>query len=107
MAFFRIYVWLDPLLTRCVPASAWIVFTHRHVISPEISLYNARIVYQWNIELNSGSIRTKVDPTDAVYVTWTDKSMTGKWVTDVKFPLSGTFPAALAANIRVRRQFMF
>ena len=78
-----------------------------HVISPEISLYNARIVYQWNIALNSGSIRTKVDPTDAVYVTWTDKSMTGKWVTDVRFPLSGTFPAALDADVRVRRQFMF
>ena len=45
-----------------------------HVIAPEISLYNARIIYNWNVALDSGTIRTKVDPTDSVHVTWTDKS---------------------------------
>jgi len=79
----------------------------RHVISPEISLYNARIVYQWNIRLDSGSIRTQVDPTSAVHVTWTDKSMTGNWVTDFRLPLAGTTLSALAADVRVRRQFSF
>lgn len=80
----------------------------RHVIAPEISLYNARIVYQWNVALNSGSIRTKVDPTDSVHVTWTDHSTSGgKWVTDMRLPLVGTSISALAADIRVRRQFSF
>ena len=87
----------------------------RHVIAPEISLYNAKIVYQWNVALNSGSIRTKVDPTDSVYVTWTDHSASGgggsvgggKWVTDFRLPLVGTSIRALAADVRVRRQFSF
>jgi hypothetical protein len=78
-----------------------------HVITPEISLYSGRIVYQWHIALESGSIRTKVDPTDAVYVTWTDKSTTGKWVTDLRVPLSGTVRSALATSVKVRRQFTF
>ena len=78
-----------------------------HVIAPEISLYNAKIIYQWNIALQSGSIRTKVDPTSAIHVTWTDKSMTGKWVTDFRLPLAGTTLSALAADVRVRRQFAF
>ena len=84
-----------------------IQFNNSHVISPEISLYNARIVYQWNIRLDSGSIRTQVDPTSAVHVTWTDKSMTGNWVTDFRLPLAGTTLSALAADVRVRRQFSF
>ena len=42
------------------------------MIAPEISLYNAKIIYQWNIALQSGSIRTKVDPTSAIHITWTD-----------------------------------
>lgn len=80
----------------------------RHVIAPEISLYNARIIYQWNVALNSGSIRTKVDPTDSVHVTWTDHSTSGgKWVTDMRLPLVGASISALAADIRVRRQFSF
>jgi hypothetical protein len=78
-----------------------------NVIAPEISLYNAKIVYNWNIALDSGSIRTKVDPTSAVHVTWTDKSLTGKWVTDFHLPLAGTTVSALAADVRVRRQFSF
>ncbi|KAL3902280.1 MAG: hypothetical protein SGARI_005919 [Bacillariaceae sp.] len=79
----------------------------RNTIAPEISLYNARILYQWNIALDSGSIRARVDPTSAIQVTWTDKSLTGKWVTDVSVPLAGTTLSALAADVRVRRQFSF
>ena len=81
------------------------------MIAPEISLYNARIVYQWNLALsrNGSSLRTKVDPTDSVQVTWVDQSggNNNKWVTDVRLPLVGTNLAALAADIRVRRQFSF
>jgi len=79
----------------------------RNTIAPEISLYDARIIYQWNIALDSGSIRTRVDPTSDVSVTWTDRSMNGKWVTDVRLPLSGTTLSALAADVKVRRQFNF
>mmetsp|Transcript_2492 Transcript_2492/g.5797 ORF Transcript_2492/g.5797 Transcript_2492/m.5797 type:complete len:320 (+) Transcript_2492:281-1240(+) len=79
----------------------------RNTIAPEISLYNARILYQWNLALDSGIIRTRVDPTTDVRVTWIDRSMNGKWVTDVRMPLSGTTLSALAADIRVRRHFNF
>ncbi|KAG7344569.1 hypothetical protein IV203_022577 [Nitzschia inconspicua] len=79
----------------------------RNTIAPEISLFNARILYQWNIALDSGSIRTKVDPTSAVQVTWTDNSLTGKWITDVRVPLAGTTLSSLSADVRVRRQFSF
>ncbi|KAI2493843.1 hypothetical protein MHU86_20682 [Fragilaria crotonensis] len=79
----------------------------RNVISPEISLHTAKIVYNWNIRLESGSIRTKVDPTEAIHVTWTDRSMNGRWVTDCSLPLKGTSLKALAAKVRVRRQFTF
>ena len=79
----------------------------RNIISPEISLHTAKIVYNWNIRLESGSIRTKVDPTEAIHVTWTDRSMNGRWVTDCSLPLKGTSLKALAANVRVRRQFTF
>lgn len=79
----------------------------RHVIVPEISLYNAKIVYRWDIRLDSGNIQTRVDPTQAVHVTWTDKTDTGRWVTDFKLPLAGTTLSSLAADVRVRRQFTF
>lgn len=79
----------------------------RNTIAPEISLYDARILYQWNIALDSGSIRTRVDPTSDVSVRWTDRSMNGKWITDIKVPLSGTNLSALAAKLKVRRQFNF
>jgi hypothetical protein len=80
---------------------------YSHTIAPEISLYNAKILYRWDIALDSGSIRTKVDPTSAIHVTWTDKSMTGKWVTDFRLPLEGASVSTLAADLRVRRQFNF
>eukprot|EP00536_Pseudo-nitzschia_multiseries_P011489 jgi/Psemu1/297872/fgenesh1_pm.394_\ len=79
----------------------------RNTIAPEISLYNAKILYQWNLALDSGTIRTRVDPTSDVTLTWIDRSMNGKWVTDVRMPLSGTTLSALAADVRVRRQFNF
>lgn len=78
----------------------------RNTISPEISLHTAKIMYNWSIALDSGSIRTRVDPTSAIQVTWMDRSMNGKWVTDFKLPLEGR-PGPLAADIRVRRQFIF
>jgi hypothetical protein len=78
-----------------------------NTIAPEISLYTARITYQWNVQLESGSIHTKVDPTSEIHVTWTDLSRSGKWVTDFRLPLTGTTASALAADIRVRRQFQF
>ena len=78
-----------------------------NTIAPEISLYDATILYQWNLSLESGTIRTRVDPTSDVRVTWIDQSMNGKWMTDVRMPLSGTTMSALAADIRVRRQFNF
>jgi hypothetical protein len=44
----------------------------------------------------------------AIYVTWTDTSASGgSWVTDLKLPLEATTLKALAADIRVRRQFSF
>lgn len=79
----------------------------RNTIAPEISLHDATILYQWNIALDSGSIRTRVDPTSDVRVTWIDRTMNGKWVTDVRVPLAGTTLSALAADVRVRRQFNF
>ena len=83
---------------------------HALFASPS-SLYNAKIVYQWNIRLPNGSsmIRTKVDPTSAIDVTWTDTSATdgGRWVTDFRLPLEGTTLQALASDVRVRRQFNF
>ena len=82
-------------------------YSSRNTIAPEISLYDASILYQWNLALDSGSIRTSVNPTSDVRITWTDRSMNGKWITDVRMPLAGTTLTALAADVRVRRQFKF
>lgn len=79
----------------------------RNTIAPKISLYDATILYQWNLALDSGSIRTSVNPTSDVRITWTDLSMNGKWVTDLRMPLAGTTLKALAADVRVQRQFNF
>jgi hypothetical protein len=72
-----------------------------------VSLNSAKIVYNWNVAMESGSIRTMVDPTEAIHISWTDRSMNGRWVTDFILPLKGTSLKDLAANIRVRRQFTF
>lgn len=83
----------------------------RNTIAPEISLYNAKVIYQWNVSLNNigSSLRTRVDPTSAIDVTWTDTSAAdgGRWVTDFRLPLEGTSIRALASDVRVRRQFNF
>jgi len=85
----------------------------RNTISPEISLKTGRIQYSWNVSLDSGSIRTVVDPLSAVRVTWIDRSMNGKWVTDVSLPLEGPTTSESASSssfvphVRVRKQFVF
>jgi hypothetical protein len=83
----------------------------RNTIAPEISLYSAKIIYQWNINLShaGSSIKTRVDPTSAIDVTWTDTSAAdgGRWVTDFRLPLEGTTIQALASDVKVRRQFNF
>lgn len=94
-----------------------------NTIAPEISLHTAKIMYHWDVSISSGGhIRTRVDPTSAIQVTWTDQSMEGgKWVTDFKLPLDGGMgdlgaggsgnagvrTGIFAADIRVRRQFHF
>jgi hypothetical protein len=59
----------------------------RKTVSPEISFYKARIIYQWDLKLSDDGhsrIRTKVDPLEAIYVTWTDESARGgSWVSDI------------------------
>jgi len=79
----------------------------RNTIQPEISLMNAKILYNWSMQLKSGGIlKTSVDPTEAMQITWIDQTRDGKWVTDFKLPLVvGQGP--LAGDIRVRRQFTF
>ena len=56
--------------------------------------------------LSSGVLKTRVDPSSSVQVTWIDQTENGKWVTDFKLPLVGT-PGPLAGDVRVRRQFVF
>ena len=83
----------------------------RNTVSPEISIYNARITYQWDYKLSTDGqsfVRTKVDPLEAIYVTWTDESAQGgSWVTDIRLPLEGLTVQALAADVRIKRQFQF
>lgn len=81
----------------------------RNTVAPEISLYDAKITYQWDLDLGQGSsLRTKVDPLADIRITWTDQSVHGgSWVTDMRLPLEGTTVQALAADVRVRRQFRF
>jgi hypothetical protein len=78
----------------------------RNIISPELSLYSAKIMYNWDVKLNSGYIRTKVDPTSSIQITWTDKTANGEWETDFNLPLVGVH-GPLAADIKVRRKILF
>jgi len=78
----------------------------RNTIQPEISLNDGKITYCWDVAINSGSIKTRVDPIKAISVTWIDQTEGGKWVTDFNLPLTGG-PGPLAGDIRVRRQFTF
>lgn len=84
----------------------------RNLLSPQISLYTADIIYQWQVLLgsdgNHGSFVMKVDPISDIHVTWTDETRSGgSWITDVRIPLEGTTLRSLAADVRVRRQFKF
>lgn len=78
----------------------------RNTISPEISLNDAKILYNWSCTLGTGALKARVDPSSAIQVTWIDQTANGKWVTDFRLPLVGT-PGPLAGDIRVRRQFIF
>jgi hypothetical protein len=81
----------------------------KNTIQPEISLYDAKILYNWTFKLMDGSglIKTRVDPTSAIQVTWIDQSRNGKWVTDFRLPLVGMAGGSMTGDIRVRRQFVF
>jgi hypothetical protein len=81
----------------------------KNTIQPEISLYDAKILYNWSFKLMDGSgiIKTRVDPTSAIQVTWIDQARNGKWVTDFRLPLVGMGGGPLTGDIRVRRQFVF
>jgi hypothetical protein len=82
--------------------------TDKHLLRPEISLTTAAMTYQWIVKPMPGcTVKTLVDPMSHIAITWTDESMagTGTWQTDVTLPLAGTAPGALAAKVRVRRQF--
>jgi hypothetical protein len=97
----------DKLSHTMLIVSLYCCHYYSNTIAPEISLHTAKIMYNWNMLLASGSLRIKVDPTSAIQVTGTDRAMNGKWVTDFSLPLKGTSVSALAADVRVRRQFTF
>lgn len=85
-----------------------------NTIAPEISLTSAKIMYNWDVALSSSgsSIRTRVDPTSAIQIIWTDVTDGGQWVTNFKLPLDGNTNiqggrGIFAADINVRRQFKF
>ena len=84
----------------------------RNTISPTISLNTAKIIYDWKLDLDHGSsIVTRVDPSSAIHVCWTDSTMNGHWITDFHLPLAANdvvgVKGPLVADIRVRRQFVF
>lgn len=100
-------------------------------IQPEIGLRDAKIRYNFSKRLNErgGMVKIRVDPVEAVQVTWVDEAGDGgKWVTDFRLPLStgngglngggsgsgggGTKGGnkqgkEWRSDIRVRRQFVF
>ncbi|GAX09723.1 hypothetical protein FisN_19Lh193 [Fistulifera solaris] len=80
-----------------------------NVIAPEIHLKDARVLYQWSVKWNNGAmLHTKVDPSHSIDINWTDQSTGGgKWITDIRLPLEGTSIRGLAAEVKVRRQFIF
>lgn len=78
----------------------------RNTLSPEISLPTGKITVNWDSQLDSGSLSCRIDPTEFIQMKWTDQSMGGKWVVDATLPLEAA-GAPIAADIRVRRQFVF
>ena len=71
-----------------------------NLLRPEIDLYTGKMRYQLITRLRNGVLRTTVDPSEALELTWTDGSSNGCWVTDIRIPLNKA-PALL----KVRRQF--
>ena len=78
----------------------------RNTLSPEISLPTGKITVNWDSQLDSGSLSCRIDPTEFIQMKWTDQSMSGKWVVDATLPLETT-GGPIAADVRVRRQFVF
>jgi len=78
----------------------------RNTLSPEISLPTGKITFDWEAELDSGSITARIDPASFIQVKWTDHSLSGKWVCDATIPLESA-GGPIAADVRVRRQFVF
>ena len=78
----------------------------RNTLSPEISLPTGKITLNWDSQLNSGSLSCRIDPTDLIQLKWTDQSSSGKWVVDATLPLEAA-GGPIAADVRVRRQFVF
>ena len=76
---------------------------------------DAKILYNWSVALErGGSIRTRVDPAEAVQISWIDQGSNGKWVTDFRLPLvsnsssdNGEGSGALTNASRLSRQFVF
>ena len=124
----------NPTLTIIHPLNEW------NTVSPKISIYTAKITYQWDVKFNdsgTSTLCTKIDPLDAITMTWTDPCQLGggSWIADLRVPLVVTAPAssysssssrqsetatgrlrrqgqtalasAWAADIRIRRQFKF
>ena len=82
----------NPTLTVVHPLNAW------NTVSPSIAIYTARITYQWHVKLTpdgSSSLTTKIDPLDAITMTWTDPCQLGggSWVADVRLPIGGSLAA--------------
>jgi hypothetical protein len=77
-----------------------------HQIAPTINLYNARITYQWNASFGDSLLQTRVDPMDAIHLTWRDECSSGTWATDVRFPLSSAAKQE-SVSVRIRRLFRF
>lgn len=83
------------------------VIDERNTISPEISLPTGKITVNLDSQLDSGSLSCQIDPTEFIQLKWTDQSMSGgKWVVDATLPLEAA-GGPIAADVRVRRQFVF
>ena len=78
----------------------------RNTLSPEISLPTGKITINWDSQLDSGSLSCRIDPSEFIQLKWTDQSMSGKWVVDATLPLEAA-GGPIAADVRVRRQFVF
>ena len=64
-------------LSHMMLISLYYIHYYSNTIVPKISLHMAKIMYNWNILLASGSLQIKVDPMLVIQVTWTDWAMNG------------------------------